>query len=96
MVDVRRRPVSVASASCYTSDPAPDGRFVSGVDGDQAFTMLHLYDDRVVHTVVPIGSSPEVSHLDSSIEAALEQMSPAERHDLASRKDSPFYTQAVD
>ncbi|WP_241153821.1 metallophosphoesterase [Nocardioides pantholopis] len=51
-------PVSVASASCYTSDPAPVDRFVSGVDGHQAFTMMHVYADRVVHTVVPLAPAP--------------------------------------
>ena len=50
-------PVSVASASCYTADPAPVERFVSGVDGHQAFSMLHLYADRVVATVVPLAST---------------------------------------
>ncbi len=49
-------PVSVASASCYTLDPAPLDRLVSGVDGNQSFTMVHLYEDRVVNTVVPIPS----------------------------------------
>ena len=83
-------PVSVASASCYTSDPAPVGRFVSGVDGHQAFTMLHLYDDQVVHTVVPLAAAPEVTGYPSDVVAQLEALSPAERRDLLSRKDSPF------
>ena len=48
-------PVSVASATCYTSDPAPLERFISGVDGHQAVTMLHVYEDRIVHTIVPVG-----------------------------------------
>lgn len=34
--------VSVASATCYTLDPAPDRRLTSGVDGAHAFTMLHV------------------------------------------------------
>ena len=54
-------PVSVASASCYTTDPAPLERLVSGVDGHQAFTMAHVYDDRIVHTVVPLAEAPEVT-----------------------------------
>lgn len=84
-------PVSVASASCYTSDPAPVDRFVSGVDGHQSFTMLHLYDDRVVHTLVPTGPAPEVSSLPLDVVEQLERLSAAERHDLASRKDSAYY-----
>ena len=54
-------PVSVASASCYTTDPAPVDRLISGVDGHQAFNTVHVYDDRLVHTVIPIFEAPEVS-----------------------------------
>ena len=84
-------PVSVASASCYTTDPAPLDRFISGVDGHQAFTMLHLYDDQVVHTVVPLAEAPEVSGFPSDVRAQVEALSAAERRDVLSRKDSPFY-----
>ncbi|MFC5176767.1 phosphodiesterase [Nocardioides taihuensis] len=84
-------PVSVASASCYTSDPAPLDRFISGVDGHQAFTMLHLYDDQVVHTVVPLADAPEVTGFPSDVRAQVEALSAAERRDILSRKDSAFY-----
>jgi Icc protein len=83
-------PVSVASASCYTSDPAPLARFVSGVDGHQAITMLHLYDDRVVNSVVPLAPAPEVSGYPADVIAQVEALSHDERRDLLSRKDSPF------
>jgi Icc protein len=85
-------PVSVASATCYTSDPAPLERFVSGVDGHQAITMLHLYDDRIVHTVVPVTEAPEVSGYPSDVRAQVEALSPEERRETLSRKDSAFYT----
>ena len=84
-------PVSVASATCYTSDPAPLDRFISGVDGHQAITMLHLYDDRIVNTVVPLAVAPEVSGFPSDVRAQVEALSAAERRDVLSRKDSPFY-----
>ena len=83
-------PVSVASASCYTSDPAPLARFVSGVDGHQACTVLHLYDDQVVHTVVPLAEVPEVTGHPSDVRAQVEALSPEERRELISRKDSPL------
>jgi 3',5'-cyclic-AMP phosphodiesterase len=89
-------PVSVASATCYTSDPAPLERFVSGVDGHQAMTMVHLYADRVVHTVVPIDEAPEVSGFPSDVRAQVEALSPAERRELLSRKDSPLYRGELD
>jgi Icc protein len=85
-------PVSVASASCYTSDPAPVQRFVSGVDGHQAVNVVHLYDDRVVHTVVPLAEAREVTGFPSDVVAQVEALSPEERRDLLSRKDSAFYT----
>lgn len=81
-------PVSVASATCYTLDPAPTDRLVSGVDGAQAFTMLHLYDDRVVQTVVPTVAWPEVSAREASLTPLIDALDPAERFDLISRKDS--------
>ena len=84
-------PVSVASASCYTSDPIPDpSRFISGVDANQAFTMLHLYDDRVVHTLVPIEQGREVNHVLQETVAPLEDISLADARELASSKSSPF------
>ncbi len=85
-------PVSVASATCYTSDPAPLERFVSGVDGHQAFSMVHVYADRVVHTVVPVAEAPEVSGFSSDVRAQVEALTPEERRELLSRKDSPIYT----
>jgi len=83
-------PVSVASASCYTSDPAPIDRFVSGVDAGQAFTMVHAYDDRLVHTLVPLERGTEVSHVDSDIAEALEGVPIEQARELASSKTSQF------
>lgn len=83
-------PVSVTSASCYTSDPAPVDRFVSGVDAAQAFTMVHAYDDRVVHTLVPIERGTEVTHVGSDIAEALEGVPLEQAVALASSKTSQF------
>lgn len=83
-------PVSVTSASCYTSDPAPVDRFVSGVDAHQAFTMVHLYDDLVVHTLVPIERGVEVSHVGSDVAEALEGVPLEQAIALASSKTSQF------
>jgi hypothetical protein len=82
----------VASATCYTSDPAPDDRFVSGVDGHQALTMLHVYPDRIVHTVVPVADADEVTGFPLSIAAEVAKMDPRERFELLSAKDSPLNT----
>ncbi|GAB3025190.1 3',5'-cyclic adenosine monophosphate phosphodiesterase CpdA [Nocardioides flavus (ex Wang et al. 2016)] len=83
-------PVSVTSASCYTSDPAPVDRFVSGVDANQAFTMVHAYDDRLVHTLVPLERGVEVSHIGSDVAEALETVPLEQARELASSKTSEF------
>lgn len=48
-------PVSVASATCYTQDLNVEPGGMRGQDGAQGFNLVHLYNDRVMHTVVPIG-----------------------------------------
>lgn len=83
-------PVSVASASCYTSELAPDGRLLAGVDAHQAFTLLHLYDDRVVHSVVPASDAAEVSGYGLEMLEPFRALSPEERFDMVARKDSPL------
>ncbi|MCW2760434.1 MAG: 3,5-cyclic-nucleotide phosphodiesterase [Marmoricola sp.] len=85
-------PVSVASATCYMADPAPVGRLLSAVDGHQAFTMLHLYDDRIVHSVVPVPDADEVAGYPMELAGELEAMEPADRLELLSAKDSPVWS----
>lgn len=85
-------PVSIASASCYTTDPAPVDRLISGVDGHQAFNTVHVYDDRIVHTVIPIPEAPEVSGQPAALSEVLEALSFEERRDIISRKDSDYNT----
>jgi Icc protein len=83
-------PVSVASATCYVSDPAPVDRFISAVDGNTSINAVHVYDDRVVHTIVPVPSAPEVSGYGNDVAPLVEALSPEERRDMFSRKDSDF------
>lgn len=85
-------PVSVAAATCYTVDTAPLDRLISAVDGHQAFNVVHVYDDRVVHSVVPVPAAPEVDGFGTDVGPLLQALSPAERLDLVSRKDSPLNT----
>ena len=84
-------PVSVASATCYTSELAPDDRLLSAVDAHQTFTMVHVYADRVVHSVVPIHDGPEISGYGLNMAAPFEALTREDRFDLVSRKDSPLY-----
>jgi Icc protein len=83
-------PVSVASATCYVSDPAPLERFISAVDGNTSINAVHVYDDRVVHTIIPMPSAPEVSGYGNDVTPLVEALSPEERRDMFSRKDSDF------
>jgi 3',5'-cyclic AMP phosphodiesterase CpdA len=55
-------PVSVASATCYTQDlnVAADAAGVRGTkprDAAQAYNLVHVYEETVLHSVVPIGKS---------------------------------------
>lgn len=85
-------PVSVASATCYTMDIAPDERLLSGVDGHQSLTMLHLYDEeaenQIVHSVVPVNDAAEVTGHGMDMAAPFAALTPQERFEMASRKDS--------
>jgi 3',5'-cyclic AMP phosphodiesterase CpdA len=83
-------PVSVASATCYTLEVAPDQRLLSAVDAHQAFTMLHLYEDRVVHSVVPTLDSAEISGYGLEMLEPFRALSPRERFEMVADKDSPL------
>lgn len=53
-------PVSVASATCYTQDLNVVYPAARGQDGAQSFNLVHVYGDRLLHSIVPIGSFPTV------------------------------------
>jgi 3',5'-cyclic AMP phosphodiesterase CpdA len=89
-------PVSVASATCYLADPAPLDRFISAVDGHTSVNAVHVYADRVVHTIVPVPGAPEVSGFGTDVIPLFEALSPEERFDMVSRKDSDFNRGSTD
>ena len=84
-------PVSVASSTCYLADPAPAGRLLSAVDGHQSVTMMHFYDDRVVHSVVPVPDAEEKAGYAYELMEQIEALPAAERHELLAAKDSPVW-----
>lgn len=63
-------PVSVASATCYTQDLTVEPGAIRGRNGAQAYNLVHLYDETVVHSVVPIGSYETVGEYVSAEEVA--------------------------
>ena len=67
-------PVSVASATCYTMDLSGAAGTLSGIDGGQAFSLVQVYDDRVVHSTIPIGDFAVVSGFDAEFVSAIEAL----------------------
>lgn len=51
-------PVSVASSSCYTQDLGVADGGMAPRDAAQTYNLVHVYDETVVHSVVPISDAP--------------------------------------
>lgn len=62
-------PVSVASATCYTQDLATEVdastgiRTTRGRDGAQAYNLVHVYPEAIVHSVVPAAGGDSVGEV---------------------------------
>jgi 3',5'-cyclic AMP phosphodiesterase CpdA len=83
-------PVSVAAATCYTLALTAKDRLLSGINADQAMNIVHVYDDRLVHSVVPIGARTEITGFSTDFVEQIEQMTPEQRTAFFSKKTSPF------
>lgn len=59
-------PVSVASSTCYAQDLTVPIGGTRPQDGSQAFNLIHLYDDTVVHSVVPVDVPRTLEHIDAN------------------------------
>jgi Icc protein len=59
-------PVSVASSTCYAQDLTVPVGGTRPQDGSQAFNMVHVYDDAVVHSVVPVEAPRTLEHIDAA------------------------------
>jgi Icc protein len=88
-------PVSVAAATCYTMDLADGRKLLSGVDANQAFNIVSTYEDRVVHTIIPLLGANEVTGFSAEYRSRIEEMTPEERRDMFSKKASSFNTGGV-
>ena len=89
-------PVSVAAATCYTMDLGAPQNALSGVDGGQAFNLVHVYDDRIVHSVVPVEAFAEVTGFSDVFLDQIAQMSPEQRLEVFSSKTSTFNASGPD
>jgi Icc protein len=83
-------PVSVAAATCYTLALTAEDRLLSGVNADQAMNLVHVYDDRLVHSVVPIGERSEITGFSTEFAARIEAMTAEQRREMFSNKASKF------
>ncbi|WP_439592172.1 phosphodiesterase [Microbacterium sp.] len=58
-------PVSVASSTCYAQDLTVPVGGTRPQDGAQSYNLIHLYDDTVVHSVVPIDVPRTLEYIDA-------------------------------
>ncbi|GAA1753784.1 phosphodiesterase [Agromyces humatus] len=79
-------PVAVAGATAYTIDASAGPRELLGVDGARSFNLVHLFDEGVVTSVVPVGRFRTVTALGGDLLAEVEALAPDERLERFSRK----------
>ncbi len=82
-------PVSAAAATCYTTDllaPAPGLR---GQNGGQAFNLIHVFPEQIVHSIVPLGDHPTTFQIPVTDEqlTMLARLSPEEQEAIALAND---------
>jgi 3',5'-cyclic-AMP phosphodiesterase len=63
-------PVSVASATCYTQDLTVPAGGTRPRDGAQGFNLIHVYDETIVHSVVPVDAAEPLQYVDAAESAA--------------------------
>jgi 3',5'-cyclic AMP phosphodiesterase CpdA len=59
-------PVSVASSTCYAQDLTVPVGGTRPQDGAQAYNLVHVYDDTVVHSIVPVDAPHPLEYIDSA------------------------------
>ncbi len=79
-------PVSVAAATCYTMDVSRPAVEVNGMDAGQSFHLVHVYDDTITHTVVPVVEAPSGDFFSAEWVERMARLSPQERLEAFSRK----------
>lgn len=79
-------PVNVAAATCYTMNLARPAVDVNGMDAGQSFHLVHVYDDTITHSVVPVVDAATGDFFSSEWVERMAQLSPEERLEEFSRK----------
>ena len=57
-------PVSVASSTCYAQDLTVPVGGTRPQDGAQSYNLVHVYDETVVHAVVPVDVPQVLEYID--------------------------------
>ena len=89
-------PVSVASATCYTLDLSAEDRLLSGVDFGQSVNVVHVYEEQLVHSIIPVGETAEVTGQPAAAWGQIEAMTQEQRIEVLSAKNSAFNASEVD
>lgn len=79
-------PVSVAAATCYTMNLQRPAVAVNGMDAGQSFHLVHIYDDTITSTVVPVLEAETGEYFSAEWVAAMARLTAEERLEAFSRK----------
>lgn len=78
-------PVYVAGATSYTMDLSAPVEELHGVDGGQAFNLIHVHTDQVVQSSVPVGSFEQVSGIGAEFLARMRALDERGRKEAFSK-----------
>jgi len=84
-------PVSVSAASCYNIDlVAQSSKILAANTSAVSASLVHLYPEQVVFSIVPMEDVEDITSYDASYRPMIEAMSPLERREMFSNKNSEF------
>jgi Icc protein len=84
-------PVFVAGSLAYTMDLSAPPRELVGIDGGHSVSLVHLFDDGVVNSVVPVGAFREITSFGEQFLTEIEGLDEAGRLERFSRKRETTY-----
>jgi 3',5'-cyclic-AMP phosphodiesterase len=79
-------PVHVAAATCYTMNLQRPAAEVNGMDAGQSFHLVHVYDDTITASVVPVLDAPTGEAFTREWVERMAALTPQERLEAFSRK----------
>ena len=83
--------MAVSAASCYNIVIIADSsKILSATANSLTSSLVHVYPDQVVFSQVPLEQTPELNSYASTYRSIIEAMSPEERREMFSNKNSEF------